>query len=154
MRSCNIFSCVMSSGSASSEDEYSWKCSPSLWFIMDEGTLYGCHNAVLSTTYRPTIPLRGGSQSIIGQFLSSCVSFILLKMRKPREKLTRVSLAMGMLNFTIPGLCFCLFLLLFSLLFITFSQIKRKVLWFFKNKLQLFWQLTCSCQHSWLQARR
>lgn len=65
MRSCNIFSCVMSCGSSSSEDGYSWKCPPSLCSIMDEGPLYGCHNPVLSTAHSLTVPPRGASQSII-----------------------------------------------------------------------------------------
>lgn len=57
----------MSSSTGSLENEYSyvWKCSPTLWFIMDEGALYGCHNSVLSTACSPTAPLRGSSQFII-----------------------------------------------------------------------------------------
>lgn len=37
----------------------------SLWFIMDEGVLYGCHNSALSTATSQTVPLRGSSQFII-----------------------------------------------------------------------------------------
>ena len=67
MSSCNILSYVLSSSTASLENEYSyvWKCSPSLWFIMDEGALYGCHNSVLSVARSPTALLRGSSQFII-----------------------------------------------------------------------------------------
>lgn len=62
-----ILSYVMSSSAGSLENEYSyvWKCSPSLWFIMDEGVLYGCHNSALSTASSQTAPLSGSSQFII-----------------------------------------------------------------------------------------
>lgn len=62
-----ILSYVMSPSSASLENEYSyvWKCSPSLWIIMDERVLYGCHNSALSTANSQTAPLRGSSQLII-----------------------------------------------------------------------------------------
>lgn len=67
MSSYNILSYVMSPSTGSLENEYSfvWKCSPSLWFIMDEGALYGCHNSALSTASSQTAPLRGSSQFII-----------------------------------------------------------------------------------------
>lgn len=41
------------------------RSSPSPWFIMDEGALYGCHNSALSTASSQTAPLRGSSQFII-----------------------------------------------------------------------------------------
>lgn len=36
-----------------------------MWFIMDEGALYGCHNSVLSAARSPTALLKGSSQFII-----------------------------------------------------------------------------------------
>lgn len=67
MSGYNILSYVMSFSTGSLENEYSyvWKCSPSLWFIMDEGALYGCHNSALSTANSQTASLRGSSQFII-----------------------------------------------------------------------------------------
>lgn len=67
MSGYNILSYVMSSSTGSLEDEYSyvWKCSPSLWFIMDEGALYGCHNSALSTASSQTATLKRSSQFII-----------------------------------------------------------------------------------------
>lgn len=67
MSGFNILSYLMSSSASSLENEYSYvrKCSPSLWFIMDEGALYGCHNSALSTASSQTAPPRGSSQFII-----------------------------------------------------------------------------------------
>lgn len=132
----------MSSGSASSEDEYSWKCSPSLWFIMDEGTLYGCQNAVLSTTHSPAVLQRGGSQSIIDH-LFFCICAILLKIREQREELTWVSLAIGVPNFTIPPRSF-IFLRCASRSFSSsFLKWREGLFWFLVKKIQRFWRSAC-----------
>lgn len=67
MSGYNILSYIMSpsTGSLEYEHSYVWKYAPSLWFIMDEGVLYGCHNSALSTASSQTAPLRGSSQFII-----------------------------------------------------------------------------------------
>lgn len=132
----------MSSGSASSEDEYSWKCSPSLWFIMDEGTLYGCQNAVLSTTHSPAVPQRGGSQSIIDHL------FFLHRLHSAKDQRTKRRAhksVIGHWNAKLydPSSVFFLPRLLFSLFFIIFSQMKRQIVWFLERKIQIFWHAAC-----------
>lgn len=124
MRSCNIFSCVMSSGSASSEDEYSWKCSPSLWFIMDERTLYGCQNTVLSTSHSPAVLQRGGSQSIIDHLF---FLHLLHSAKDQRTKRSAHKSIIGHWNVKLydPSSIFYLSPLLFLLFFIIFCQMKK-----------------------------